>query len=110
MKECLLRKPKNMDSVTKEKNAVREFKRSVCFKAMEQAVLIGEDLKDREETLEGYEGSWFKKVELDSDEGASTCRNFLVCLERLIEILEIKPVNKDYRSKFSKAYKVLYSQ
>jgi hypothetical protein len=72
--------------------------------------LLGEDIIDREEEIEVSEGEGYKKVELDSDQGASFCRNFLVCVERLYEILQIAPVNKEYRLKFSKAYRVLYNQ
>lgn len=84
---------------------LKDFKRSVCYKALEQAVLLGEDLVEREEEIEG-----FRKLELDSDQGATTCRTFLVCIERLYDILNVVPGSKDYRLKFSKAYKVLYQQ
>lgn len=70
---------------------------------------MGEDMIEREEEIEVSEGHGLKKIELDSDNGASICRNFLVCVERLYEILSIPPINKEYRLKFSKAYKVLYS-
>jgi hypothetical protein len=97
------------NSATKRKEEVRDFKHSVCYRALEQAVLIGEDLVEREEEIEVSEGIGFRKLELDSDTGATTCRNFLVCVERIFETLQITPVNKEYRTKFSKAYKVLYS-
>lgn len=94
---------------------IKDFKKGLCYKALEQAVLMGEDLIEREEELETTEGltvaaSGYRKLELDTEQGSSTCRNYLVCVERLYEILNINPVNKDYRLKFSKAYKVLYSQ
>ena len=88
---------------------MKAFKHSLYYRALEQAVLIGEDMIEREEEIEVCEGVGYKKIELDSERGASTCRNFLVCIERLYEILSINPVNKEYRQKFSKAYKVLYS-
>jgi hypothetical protein len=47
---------------------------------------LGEDIIDREEEIEVSEGEGYKKIELDSDQGASFCRNFLVCVERLFEI------------------------
>jgi len=77
----------------------------VCYKALEQAVLLGEDIREREEVLEG---TAYRKIELESESGSMTCRSYLQCLERLFQILEIVPVKKDYRLKFSKAYKVLY--
>lgn len=95
--------PTFVNSQTKHLEDIREFKKSVCYKALEQAVLIGEDIRERDEELEG-----FRKLELESDQGSSTCRSFLVCVERLFQILAITPVKKEYRLKFSKAYKVLY--
>lgn len=97
------------NSALKKKEEVKAFKHSLCFRALEQAVLMGEDMIEREEEIEVSEGVGYKKIELDSEQGASTCRNFLMCVERLFEILSIAPVNKEYRAKFSKAYKVLYS-
>ena len=84
---------------------IKTFKKGVCYKALEQAVLIGEDIREREDKLDG---TCFGKLELESDQGSQACRSFLQCLERLFDILLITPVKKDYRLKFSKAYKVLY--
>jgi len=75
------------NSAQKRKEEVRDFKHSLCYRALEQAVLIGEDMIEREEEIEVTEGVGYKKIELDSEQGASTCRNFLVCIERLYEIL-----------------------
>lgn len=75
------------NSASKRKEELKDFKKSVCYKALEQAVLIGEDLIEREEEIEVSEGIGLRKIELDSDQGASTCRNFLVCIERIYEIL-----------------------
>jgi hypothetical protein len=93
-----------INSHKKRAEEVKEFKRSLCYKALEQAVMMGEDLVEREDEIEGM-----RKLELDTDQGATTCRTFLICVERLYEILAITPVSKEYREKFSKAYKVLYS-
>jgi hypothetical protein len=79
---------------------IRLFKKSLYFKALEQASLIGEDLMMREEGL---------KFDLDSDEGQDRCKSFLGCLERIFTILVIKIAPRDYREKFSKAYKILYT-
>jgi hypothetical protein len=89
----------------RSEDEVKEFKKSICYKALEQAVLLGEDIREREEYLEG---TAYRKIELESESGSMTCRSYLQCLERLFQILEIIPVKKDYRLKFSKAYKVLY--
>ena len=87
-------------------NELAEFKKGLCYKALEQACLMGEDLVEREEELEGTQ---LRKLELDTEQGAGICRSFLVCVERLYEIMGVEPVSKEYRAKFSKAYKVLYS-
>lgn len=58
----------------RELEDVREFKKSICYKALEQAVLMGEDLQEREEEMEG---ACFKKLELESDQGSSICRTYL---------------------------------
>lgn len=94
-----------VNSELRQREDMKEFKRSVIFKAIEQAVIIGEDLQEREDLIEGTS---FRKLELESDSGATACRSYLVCIENLIKILQIKPAKKDYRLKFSKAYKVLY--
>jgi hypothetical protein len=82
-----LRSGVNANSAQKRKEEVRDFKHSLCYRALEQAVLIGEDIIDREEEIEVSEGVGLKKIELDSEQGASNCRNFLICIERLYEIL-----------------------
>lgn len=94
---------KSQVTQAKTKEDVNEFKKGICFKALEQAVLLGEDLRERDEEIEG-----FRKLELESDQGSQHCRSYLQCVERLYHILAISPVKKEYRLKFSKAYKVLY--
>ena len=79
---------------------IRLFKKSLYYKAIEQAALIGEDLIIKEDS---------NKFDLDSDDGQSMCKNYLGCLERFFAILQLKTQNREYRKKFSKAYKVLYS-
>jgi hypothetical protein len=49
------------------------------------------------------------KFDLDSDEGQNVCKNYLGCLERFFTILQLKTANRQFRDKFSKAYKVLYT-
>lgn len=48
------------------------------------------------------------KLDLDSEEGQTVCKNFLGCIERFFAILHLKTASKNYRKQFSKAYKVLY--
>ena len=57
------------DSIVKpseECETLPVFKRGVLFKALEQAVLLGEDLRERTEEEE----SGFRKLELESDQGS----------------------------------------
>lgn len=49
------------------------------------------------------------KFDLDSDEGQTICKNYLGSLERFFLILQLKTQPRQYREKFSKAYKVLYT-
>lgn len=79
---------------------IRLFKKSLYFKALEQAGLIGEDLLIRTDT---------NKLDLDSDEGQDRCKSFLGCIERIFSILVLKVSPREYREKFSKAYKILYA-
>lgn len=78
---------------------IRLFKKSLYYKALEQASLMGEDLQFKENA---------SKYDLDSEDGQSICKNYISCLERLFSILKLKVAPRDYRDKFSKAYKVLY--
>ena len=57
---------------------VRLFKKSLYYKAIEQASLIGEDLIMRQGT---------NKFDLDSEDGQAVCKNYLGCLERFFTIL-----------------------
>lgn len=47
--------------------------------------MIGEDIRERDESLD--ETSNFRKLELESDQGSMICRNFLISVERLFDIL-----------------------
>jgi hypothetical protein len=48
------------------------------------------------------------KFDLDSQEGQKSSIAFLESLENLSFHLQAKTVKRDYRDKFTKAYKVLY--
>jgi hypothetical protein len=83
-------------------NQVKAFKKSLYYKALEQASLIGEELIVRDSSS--------GKFDLDSDEGQNICKNYLSCVERFFTILQLKTANRQFRDKFSKAYKVLYTE
>jgi len=47
---------------------------------------------------------------LDSYEGQNSCKKFLSHLEKLCDTLDVKCSKRQYRQKFSNAYKVLYKE
>lgn len=99
-----IRERLNIEEMLKHKKdliEIRLFRKSLYFKALEQAALLGEDVIFRADS---------EKFDLDSDEGQAVCKNYLGCIERLCSILQIKTSSKKYRDKFSKAYKVLYCE
>ena len=55
------------------------------------------------------EGSSGGKFDLDSEENQRVCKNYLAAIERFFLILQLKTQPRNYRDKFSKAYKVLYT-
>jgi hypothetical protein len=69
----------NLPSLSKDMIEIRLFKKSVYYKAIEQAALLGEDMIIRD----GSNG----KFDLDSDEGQTICKNYLASLERFFLIL-----------------------
>ena len=81
---------------------IRNFKKSLYYKVLEQAALIGEDLIIRD--------SASGKFDLDSEDGQVICKNYLGCIERFFTILQLKTADRQFRDKFSKAYKVLYTE
>lgn len=50
----------------------------------------------------------YDKFDLDSPEGQNICQKYLNNIENLCHIYDAKTINRDYRSNFSQAYKVLY--
>lgn len=50
------------------------------------------------------------KFDLDSFEGQNACKKFLTHIEKLCESVEAKISDRQYRKKFSNAYKVLYKE
>jgi hypothetical protein len=59
--------------------------------ALEQASLIGGNLEHRSRQFEDEEEQMQVEqlLDLDSTDGQQVCRNFLCCIERLIEILKL---------------------
>lgn len=55
-----------------------EFKKSVVYKSIEQASLIGEGLEYRTNESDGR-----NLLDLDSSSGSQVCQGFLGCIERL---------------------------
>ena len=79
---------------------VRIFKKSLYYHSIEEAYVNSEKLLTR--PSDG-------KYDLDSEEGQEICRNYLKIIEQISLIYQIKPEDRSYREKFSKAYKVLYN-
>lgn len=65
--------------LSKEMIEIRLFKKSVYYKAIEQAALLGEDMIIRDASN--------GKFDLDSDEGQTICKNYLGAIERFFLIL-----------------------
>lgn len=74
----------NLPTLSKDIVEIRLFKKSVYFKAIEQAALLGEDLIIKEE---GQSGG---KFDLDSEENQRICKNYLAAIERFFLILQLK--------------------
>jgi len=64
-----------------------------------------------------------QKYDLDSQEGQSACKKYLKLLEKLQEVelfkdiktnsskgFKVQTASREYRSEFSKAYKILYKE
>jgi hypothetical protein len=78
---------------------VLEFKRTVVYKSIEQASIIGEGLEFKTES---------KKLDLDSHSCTQVCSSYLACVERLAtHAFEIDLDPKRYRTGFSTSYKLL---
>jgi hypothetical protein len=77
---------------------VEQFKMTPGFSQLEQAAVCAVQLAQRSDM----------KFDLDSYEGQASCKKFLSHIEKLCESVEAKCSNRNYRKKFSNAYKVLY--
>jgi hypothetical protein len=77
-----------------------QFKLTPGFSQLEQAAVCAVQLVQRGDM----------KFDLDSFEGQNSCKKFLSNVEKLCESVEAKCQNRQYRKKFSNAYKVLYKE
>jgi len=79
---------------------IEEFRKTTDFLNLENAVMMADRLKQRSD----------KKYDLDSEDGQRACKKFLSQTERLCEIFKANCAHRNYRERFSKAYKVLYKE
>ena len=77
------------------------FNKSSLFKTIETACEASDKLVVKEQSSSKYD--------LDSEQGQQQCKNYLQEIEMLHTILGLDTGNREYRDKFSKAYKVLYN-
>lgn len=77
-----------------------EFRRSSDFLLLEHTVICASQLFLRGD----------QKYDLDSDQGQRSCKKLLNQLEKLCEIFKVPCTSREYRNKFSKAYRVLYKE
>ena len=79
---------------------IEEFRRSSDFLLLEHTVICASQLFLRSD----------QKYDLDSDHGQRSCKKFLNQVEKLCEVYKVPCASRDYRNKFSKAYRVLYKE
>lgn len=79
---------------------IEEFKRSSDFLLLEHTVVCASQLFLRSD----------QKYDLDSEQGQRACKKLLNQIEKLCEVFKVPCASRDYRNKFSKAYRVLYKE
>ena len=79
---------------------IEEFRRSSDFLLLEHTVICASQLFLRGD----------QKYDLDSEHGQRSCKKLLNQLEKLCEVFKVSCTSRDYRNKFSKAYRVLYKE
>ena len=88
----------------KEKFDIFEFRKTILYKSLEQANIIGEGLEFREEDGKSF-------LDLDTNSGSQVCASFLSCLERLLTNAFNKALgSKDYRNTFANSYRSLFKR
>lgn len=81
-------------------NDIDEFKKSELFSLIEKSLNF----------LEGFTHPYEKQFDVDSIEGQASCKNFLIILEKMHYCLNTFTSSRDYRTSFSKAYRILYKE
>ena len=79
---------------------IEEFRRSSDFLLLEHTVICASQLFLRGD----------QKYDLDSEHGQRSCKKLLNQIEKLCEVFKVPCTSRDYRNKFSKAYRVLYKE
>lgn len=79
---------------------IEKFRRSSDFLLLEHTVICASQLFLRGD----------QKYDLDSDHGQRSCKKFLNQIEKLCEVYNVPCTSRDYRERFSKAYRVLYKE
>ena len=79
---------------------IEEYRRSSDFLLLEHTVICASQLFLRAD----------QKYDLDSEHGQRSCKKLLNQLEKLCEVYKVLCTSRDYRNKFSKAYRVLYKE
>ena len=79
---------------------IEKFRRSSDFLLLEHTVICASQLFLRGD----------QKYDLDSDHGQRSCKKFLNQIEKLCEVYNVPCSSRDYRDRFSKAYRVLYKE
>ena len=81
-------------------NDIDEFKKSELFCLIEKSLNF----------LEGFTHPYEKQFDVDSSEGQTSCKNFLIILEKMHDSLNTITKSREYRKCFSKAYRILYKE
>ena len=79
---------------------IEELRASKQFVNLEAAAIAGSQL------IQKMDG----KFDVDSPEGQKNCKGFLQELEKLFTSFKVSHAQRQYREKFSQAYKVLYTE
>ncbi len=79
---------------------LEELRGSKQFLNLEAAAIAGSQLIQRSD----------EKFDVDSPEGQKNCKCFLQELEKLFESFKVPHESRQYRTKFSQAYRVLYTE
>ncbi len=92
--------PRATTAPARPRTETENFKSSGSFLCLENAAIYAVQLIQRSDS----------KIDLDSNEGQKNCRRLLGQMENLCECFKVNCASRKYRSKFSQAYRVLYSE